>query len=188
MCCFAEMKTGKYTTTKKSKTKQPSNQLPPRLAQVADLAAEYINAWTKKELNRLQQNTKPICVQITDGYLVGKFTVKKLPTEQWRVIDSGGVLVNDFYHKMGAILYCIQYSSNKLIAARELLLLDREFTKHDSDIRVYRHNISRALATKDYFTYDKLVARLDLSVKKKAVAEDNLKKTFNRAKYYKIWE
>lgn len=188
MCCFAEMKTVKYTTTKRSKNKKQKEQLPPEVAVVADLASTYISSWTKKELQRLQQDTKPICVPLSDGYIIGKFTLKKLPTEQWRVTDIEGLQIHDFYYKLGAVLYAIFYSKNSLVAAKELLVLDSEFSKHDNDMRMYKHSINRAIANKNYFLYDKLVARLDVSKQRKEIAGNELQRIFARAKFYKIWE
>lgn len=188
MCCYAEMKTGKYTTTKKSKNKKQKEQLPPEIAVVADLASTYIASWTKRELQRLQQETKPLCIPIKDGYMVGKFTIKKLPTEQWQVTDCDNLHIHDFYYKLGSILYAVFNSKNQLVAAKEVLTLDREYSKHDNDIRMYKYNITRALANKNYFLYDKLVARLDLSKQRKQIVGDELTRIFARAKFYKIWE
>jgi hypothetical protein len=186
MCCYAEMKTVKYTTTKKSKNKQ--GPLPAEVAVIADLASTYIASWTKKELQRLQHDIKPICVPIKGGYIVGKYTIKKLDTEQWRVFDQDHAKIQDFYYKQGAILFAIYSSKNHLITAKELLSLDAEFTKHDNDIRMYKYSIDRAIANKNYFLYDKLISRLDVSKKKKELANEGLQRLFNKAKYYKIWE
>lgn len=188
MCCYAEMKTGKYTTTRKSKNKKQKEKLPPEIAAVADVASTYIASWTKRELQRLQQETKPICFPVKDGYIVGKYTVKKLPTEQWRVTDVDNLHIHDFYYKLGAILYAIFSSKNQLVSAKEVLTLDVEFSKHDNDIRMYRHSITRAASNKNYFLYDKLVARLDVSRQRKEIAGAELQRIFNKAKFYKIWE
>lgn len=191
MCCYAKMKTGKYTTTKKSKTKKkkaPINLKPTEVSVLSNLATEYISQWTKAELQKLQQSPAPLCIPINNGYLIGKYTVQQLPTQQWQVRDQHGEILHSFYHKLGAVFYAVYQSKNHLVAAQQLLALDREFTKHDNDIRIYKHTINRANLAKDYFTIDRVTSRLDISTKKREIAEDNLTKTFNRAKYYKIWD
>lgn len=190
MCCYAEMKTGKSTTTKKSKPNYKTKLTKAQNAevkQVVDIAASYITNWTKTELGKIQVAT-PVCVPIKNGYMVGTYRATQLPNQQWQVLDGNGELVHCFYHKRSAILYCLYMCKSKFMAAGEVLTLDREFTKQDMDLRVYKYNLDRAILRKDYFTVDRLVARIELSTKRREVAEDNLTKTFNRAKYYKIWD
>jgi hypothetical protein len=184
------MKTGKYTTTKKSKTKKkpPINLTSAEVAEISGLASQYISQWTKTELQKLQQLPTPVCIPISNGYIIGKYTVRRMPTQQWEVADNHNDILHTFYHKLGAVFYAIYQSKNQLGAAQDLLAYDREFTKHDNDIRVYKYTIDRAKLQKDYFTVDRVTARMEISLKKREFAEDNLTKTFNRAKYYKIWD
>lgn len=182
----------KSSTKRKSKAK--SNLTPERLAEVEQgiaQAVRYIDDWKRREIANLatkQQTDIPICVPIKkDAYLVGKYGVKRV-NKIWHVIDSVTEKEEYFSRRSSAVAYALCIQTRHIKLAKEILTHDSDVIRLSEHLDVYKLKANRARSKKDYWRVDHfniLASRAEYQLED---AKNQLEKSMDLAKYFKIWE
>lgn len=161
--------------------------MPQEVSKFVDLAADYIQHWTKTELRKIQTSQLPICIPIKSGYKIGTFVLRVYKNKKCDVATEQG-LVHTFEDKRSAILYAIYTLKRHYKTADTILKLDIEINKNYADIQAWRNRITKAQIQKDYDTIDIRQARLEIAEKTLEQARIEISKIYLTAKYNKIWD
>ena len=181
----------KSPTRKKSKSKRPVD--PAQLAEIEQgvkRAVEYIDNWKKRELEQLTLKTKgtPICIPISKTALVvGRYGIKK-EGQNWVTVNSIDSSMHNFSRRATAIVYTLCDQKNQKRLARDILHYDTEVIKITEEIETYSYKKECAKRKRDYWRidhFDILGSRAEFRLEE---AMNQLEKSINLAKYFKIWE
>jgi len=174
----------------KSRTKRKSakDRMPQEVSQMVDLAADYIQHWTRNELHRIQSGNAPICIPIKSGYLIGTYTLRTYSNKKCDVFDNTANLVHTFEDKRSAVLYTIYTIKRQYKAADNIRNLDIEINKNYTDTQAWRNHIAKARKRRDYDTVDIRTSRLEIAEKDLELARNEISKIYLAAKYNKIWD
>ncbi len=149
--------------------------------QLVDHAANYIINWTKQELKKF--NTQPVVIQTGDyEFLVGKYRIKGISKKCWSV-HVHDQLQHDFTCKANAILYSLCETNCDFDAAKDLLELDNQIGKLETDLEQYKHTLA---LTKDKFKTELYFHRYLHTKYQYQSLNEILKKTLKSAKYTKF--
>lgn len=178
-----------------SRTKKKRNQVYKKLGlthgqveQAADLTTQYLKLWTEKELKRLTIDQKlPVCLPNGNhGFLIGKYHMRSIRSNCWRVLDHNEEFVHDFARKLSAVFYCFATQANKIGLADKILNADIRVGKLESEQDFYTYTRQQSLKKKDYFRLDLANSRSVNAGMQLSEAIEELEKTINTAKYLQV--
>ena len=181
----------KSSTRKKSKNKPEIT--PEQIAQAeqgVEQAIKYINDWKRRELFSLATTpTKelPVCIPINkDAYLIGRLGLKR-HGNKWIVIDSTDNAEYLFIKRSTAIIYslCTQTGRQKL--ARNILQHESSVIKISEDVETFKFRKETAQRKRDYWRVDHFDIMENSAAHKLEAAKNQLEKSLQLAKYFKIW-
>jgi hypothetical protein len=173
-------------------SKKQRKQKAYRLAeqQVAEeLVAAYLGWWAAQEVQRLVNKGAVLVLPAESGtgYRIGYFkTVKE--GEWWRVINERSSQELMFSGKFPAVFYCLFECKQLYKKSQELLNQDNIVRQLDNDSRLFRHKYKRACELKNSFAQDLWLARSSDVNPRLTLAQEELQKLINSAKYIKIWD
>lgn len=154
---------------------------------VAEAAHQYVQNWTRVEAQKMAQRDLVI-LPTSWGLQVGKYAVKNI-ARMWHVYNCFDELVDAFTCRQSAVTYCILHQTNKFNLARKLQLEDTRLSKLTQDQFNYAGRRIKAIKNKDTLVVDVIDARLSETNSLISLAQNDLEKTLNKAKYLKgIWE
>jgi hypothetical protein len=162
--------------------------MPQEVSQMVDLAADYIQHWTRTELQRIQNNPQPICIPIKSGYLIGTYRLKVSPNKRCEIYNSSQELIHTFEDKRSAVLYTIYTIKRQYKTADNILKLDTEINKNYADTQAWKNHIVKARKRQDHDTADIRQARLEIAEKTLENTRNEISKIYLTAKYTKIWD
>jgi len=146
---------------------------------------EKIKRFATEELAKLNNQELPFCYQIGTDLIVGKYKIKKINDNCWRVLEND-LDFFDFYLRKNAIFYCILQHKNQLQIATELKSNDQVLGKLELDAIQYRHRYNQAILTDDTFKTELYSSRYLETVSRIDGVKKQIKKTFGMAKYIKV--
>jgi hypothetical protein len=169
---------------KKKKQSAPSKK---EVANIAELAHQYVQHWARTEAQKLVKN-ELIILPTKWGMQVGKYACKA-KGKDWHVHNAFDELIDVFTCKQSAVTYCVLEQTNRFIMARDLLRQDTRISKLQQDKTYYANRKVKAAKSKDGLTMDVLDARMSEVDSLLNLAEQDLEETLKKAKYLKgIWE
>jgi hypothetical protein len=173
--------------TVKSSIKNESEDL--KILKAAITAtATYINQWTEHEVNALSVKDKMPYIYPIDnlGFIIGHYRVLNHNGEwQVRTYDN---LVHTFTEKLSAIFYVLCELTRRYKLSNNLLMADSNVGRLRNDVVHYENSVRKSKVNKDYVSSDIWVARLTEANLQLRIANAELKKSLNTAKYIKYWE
>jgi len=127
----------------------------------------------------------PVCLDLGDDhYIIGSFEIHGKGAHRWTVIkDHRNVQV--FYSKTSAIYYCVFESVQQYRQADKILGYDRLAGKFYDDYEFYRRKMEK---TKNAEHRDTIVFKYQEAKMRYEHARQELAKTLELAKYYKVWD
>lgn len=168
----------------------PAEQLA-QLEQGVDKAIKYVNEWKKRELFQMAANPKkgniPICIPVgRTSYVVGQYGVIK-EGEVWAAVSSVDNAKYNFSRRSTAMVYalCDQTGHKKL--ARSILQHDTNVIKITEELNACLHKKECASRKKDYWRVDHFYIMVTSAEFRLVEAKNQLEKSIQLAKYFKIW-
>lgn len=151
---------------------------------VAELAAIKVARWQKRETARLlsTQSNNVYIFPTKRGYKIGGYTITNAENH-WEVRSRGEC--ERFSTKAQAVIWTTLSHKSKHTLAREFKDAQRLVDKYLQDIMYYKHSIR---CSKDDFRRGALWNRVEDALFHLQLAQNNLRKTLNSAKYIKLWE
>ena len=174
--------------TAASSTKNASQDAK-ELKQILDATALYISQWTEQELRTISKRENMPYIWPIDkvGHVIGHYRVLN-NNGIWQVRDSDNKLIHIFTEKTSAIFYVLCDVTKRYNLSRKLLVADMEVNNLRNDIIHYEASIRRAKVNKNYDSVDIWRARLQNATIELSIANQELQKSLNSAKYIKYWE
>jgi len=152
---------------------------------------EYVNTWQKNELLKLttENSTKvPVCVRLSNNsYLVGQHAVK-YQNNLWKVYDIPCEREYEFGRRASAFIYSLSVQIGRRELAQAILSEEQSVLLYEDQVQRFQYSKNRALNRKDYWNYDYFNSLYTNSQCKLEAAKKRLEKSFNLAKYFKIWK
>ena len=102
--------------------------------------------------------------------------------------NSDNELIHIFVEKHSAIFYVLCDLTQRYNLARRLKTMDSSVNKLRNDIMHYESSIKRAKVNKKYDSVDIWKSRLYNANTELEIANQELQKSLNSAKYIKYWE
>lgn len=181
----------KFFTKRKSRTKVQPEQIQ-QLSQSIDQAVQYVSDWQRKELINMSMaqtaDSLPICIPVgRDRYVVGSYGLQR-QAALWQVTKADQIEPVYFSTRSTALLYllCVQTRHKNL--AKEIQQYDTAIIKLREDYDLYTNRLQKARKKKDYWRVDHLVNRSSDIECKLNEAKNQLRKSIDLAKYFKIWD
>jgi hypothetical protein len=170
-----------------SSTKSESKDIRTLKAAISATAA-YINQWTEHEVNSISIKDKMPYIYPIDniGYIIGHYRVLNKNGE-WQV-RTHDKLVHVFTEKLSAIFYVLCELTRRYRLSNNILSADSNVGRLRNDTVHYETSAKRAKVNKEYEKYDIWVARLTEANLQLRIANTELRKSLNTAKYIKYWE
>jgi hypothetical protein len=174
--------------TAASSTRKESQDLA-NVKKFVEATALYISRWTEHETHKISiSKNMPYIWPIEGlGYIIGHYRVLN-NKGSWQVRDSDNVLIHAFTEKLCAVFYVLCDSTRRYNLARNLILADTNVNRLRNDVIHYEASVKRAKTSKNYDRVDIWKARLYDSMLQLTVANQELQKSLNSAKYIKYWE
>lgn len=168
-------------------TKKESQDVKTLKAAIAATAA-YLNQWTEHQVSSLSVKDKmPYIFPLGDlGFIIGHYRV--LNHKGYWQVRSADTLVHTFTEKLSAIFYVLCELTKRYKLSGNLKSNDEIVSKLRNDIAHYEASVKRAKVNKDYVSADIWKARLHDATIRLQVANEELRKSLNTAKYIKYWE
>jgi hypothetical protein len=120
------------------------------------------------------------------GFIIGHYRVLN-KNDEWQV-RTHDRLVHTFTEKLSAIFYVLCELTKRYRLSGSLLLTDGTVGRLRNDVVHYEKSIRKAKVNKDYDSVDIWVARLTEANLQLRIANAELRKSLNTAKYIKYWE
>lgn len=181
----------KSSTKRKYRTKPAPEQVE-QIETGVDRAVKYIASWQRQELLSLALSQKtgdlPVCVPIKkDTYIVGKCGLKR-SGKLWEVTSPYNQESLHFSRKVTALIYllCVQTKYPKL--AKEILHHDREIIRLVEELEYYNYSLEKSKRKQDWWKVDHYTNRSSNVEFKLLEARNQLEKSIDLAKYFKIWD
>lgn len=157
------------------------------IADIAELAHEYVQHWTRSEAQKLIKE-ELIILPTKQGLQVGKYAIKHA-NKRWFVYNFNNELVDIFTCKQSAVFYAVLDQRQQYNKAWSLQRQDTRVSKLEQDKTNYIYRRSKAIKKCDFVTSSILDARLAEVESSLALAQAELEKTLFQAKYLKgLWE
>jgi hypothetical protein len=121
------------------------------------------------------------------GFIIGHYRVLNKSGE-WQVRTHSNALVHTFTEKLSAIFFVLCELTKRYKLSGNLLSADSSVGRLRNDIIHYEASIKRAKVNKEYDKADIWVARLTEANLQLRIANTELRKSLNTAKYIKYWE
>lgn len=180
----------KYSTKRKFKYRASQDEIAV-VEQNVNSTVEYVKNWKRKELVNFaftKTNKIPVVIPIDkDAYIIGRFGLKK-ENGTWKLSDIIEDQHFNFSKRSSAVLYavCSQMGQHKI--ANEIQLYDSDVLRIAHQLEIFNYKLQRAIQKKDSWRTDYfriLSSRANFRLQD---AKNQLEKTTNLAKYFKIWE
>ena len=172
------------TASVKKKTKVPGKK---DVANIAELAHQYVQHWARTEAQKLVKD-ELVILPTKWGMQVGKYACKAKGSD-WHVFNTFNELIDVFTCKQSAVTFCVLEHTSRFIMANELRRQDTRISKLLQDKAYYANRKIKAAKAKDGLTMDVLDARIAEADSLLNLAEQDLEETLKKAKYLKgIWE
>lgn len=160
-----------------------------------DQAVEYVDQWKRKELfsfaiNPPKSDTIPVCIPIgKNTYVIGSFGLKKNDTV-WTVTSADRRVNYNFMTRSSAVVYsiCVQTGRKKL--AQDILDRNNDLFRLQNRLVEFQYLQAKAQKKKDkdYWRLDYYTIMAESAEFAIIDAKNQLEKSLNLAKYFKIWE
>lgn len=182
----------KSPTRKKSKTKTVIT--PEHVAeaqQQVEQAIKYINDWKRQELFNMVKarpsRETPICIPINQNtYLIGQAGLKKTGS-RWTIIEGPEGAEHSFTKRSTAIIYTLCKQTGRQKLADKILQHETKVTKVTEDVETFRFRKDSAIRKRDYWRVDYFDIMENCAAYKLESAKNQLEKSLQLAKYFKIW-
>lgn len=150
---------------------------------------EKIDRWALRELSVMSKNSAyPIIFQTgSRTYIIGAHELNHITDRCYRVTYDGR-LVHDFFNQKAATLYCVCFKLGLSPLAIELLRLDQNLSKAESDFYNYATRLKSINKGTDDFKRQLWITRYTEAKEAVKIAREDLKKTLESAKYNKVIE
>ena len=174
--------------TAASSTKNASQDLA-KAKKFVEATAVFISRWTEQELQTISNKEKMPYIWPIDnlGYVIGHYRVLN-NKGAWQVRDSDNKLIQTFTEKLSAVFYVLCDLTRRYNLARKLGVADATVNRLRNDVVHYEASIRRAKVNKNYDSVDIWRARLQNATIELSIANQELQKSLNSAKYIKYWE
>lgn len=171
-----------------SSTKSASRDLA-KAKKFVEATAMYISRWTEQELQSISNKENMPYIWPIDnlGFVIGHYRVLN-NRGIWQVRDQDNILIHAFTEKLSAVFYVLCDLTQRYNLARNLRNADTEVNRLRNDMIHYEASVKRAKAAKDFDKADIWKARLYDANIRLQVANQELRKSLNSAKYIKYWE
>ena len=171
-----------------SSTKKESKEMASLKAAIT-ATATYLNQWTEHQVSSLSIKDKiPYIYPIGNlGYVIGHYRVVNNHGE-WQVRTTDNKIIHAFTEKLCAVFYVLCELTKRYRLSGNLLLADTTVGMLKNNIVHYEASAKRAKVNKDYERYDIWAARLSDATLHLQMANTELRKSLNSAKYIKYWE
>lgn len=127
----------------------------------------------------------PVCLDLgNDHYIIGSFAISSNGAHRWPVAKDDKTL-HVFYSKMSAMYYCVFESVQQYQHADKILRYDRLAGKFYDDYEFYR---SKMLKTRNAEHRETVSFKYQEAKMRYEHARQELAKTLELAKYYKVWD
>jgi len=180
----------KYSTKRKFKYKAQREEID-LVEQNVNQTVNYINDWKRKELVHLalyKSNKTPVCIPISkNSYLIGKFGMRKTEST-WILTNLVEEKNYEFSKRSSAVLYAICYQVGRYKLANEIMLYDSDVLRLRDQSEILKYKLENAIAKKDHWRIDYFNILSTRASFRLQDAKNQLEKTTNLAKYFKIWE
>ena len=147
-----------------------------------------LDAWARKEYNKLPQHSYPIFLEITDkSWLVGSYTLTQLGQHSWQLVQDDKI-VHIFYSKQAAVFYAVFTKFKQYSTADNILTADRTTAKLKDELDFYTGKLAKNRKSTDSFKLQLWQSRYVDTKTRFQSAREELEKRLNSAKYNKIWD
>jgi len=184
----------KSPTRKKRKAKIDS-ETADQINQAIETAVDYVNKWKRKELINIVTSPDksaglPVCVPIKkNAYIIGKHGLTK-DDNIWRLTEANTNQSHLFVYRSSAVVYSICTQTGKPKLAQDILKCNQDIIRLQTRLEEFKYLSDKAKRKKDkdywrldYYTIMTESAEFDI-----IDAKNQLEKSINLAKYFKIWE
>ena len=182
----------------KSRTKKkPQHQITEEdtqiIKQTIEKAVSYVTEWKRKQLVSLalkpDPKTIPVCIPITKtDYVIGQYGLKRVPNKYWQIHNSITGKEDRFVNRTSAVVYCICEQTGKPKLAKEVLEYNSQLLRMYSRLEEFKYLQDRACKKKDYWRVDYYTIMAESAEFAIHDAKNQLEKSINLAKYFRIWE
>jgi len=190
MCSIGKIKMAQSRTSKKINKKIYKKAQNQALAETATTVMAYlIEHWTADELDRMSRNGDMLFIDLGKGYYrVGRFNLRRITPQCWRVTDLTNRLIHDFFNKQAAVFFCMYETKHHFTSSNKILHSDIRLGRMNDALYQYNIKLKKAEESGDGWRLDLYLARIS-GIKPMFDAEEtNLLKTINHAKYSKVWD
>lgn len=156
---------------------------------LVNLAIDRVDKWARKELEIIRHSKDiPFCIPLTPNkWAVGSFEIHHQSPTAFVVIQ-GDNLIHTFYSKQAAIFYTVFSKLHYYKMADKLLSKDQKVGKCYNDLEFYSKKLKNHKVSKNDFKYQLYYSRYLEAKSLFNLSIEDLEKTLNLAKYYKIWD
>jgi hypothetical protein len=184
----------KSPTRKKQKAKLDSKTAV-QLDQAINQAVEYVNSWKRKELINIvtgptPRDSIPVCVPVKkDTYIIGNHGLTKTAGE-WRLTEANSAKTYSFVYRSSAVVYSICSQIGKPQLAQDILERNQDIIRLQNRLEEFRYLQDKAKRKKDkdYWRLDYYNIMSESAEFAIVDAKNQLEKSLNLAKYFRIWE
>lgn len=180
----------KRSTRKKSVKRFPQEKIE-EIKQGIDQAVDYIKEWKRTQLLSLagKSSTKiPVCIPVKKNtYIMGRHGLTKRG-QFWEVYDSSDESTKIFSCRPSAVVYSLSTQTKRYKLAKEVAERDERIINIRSRIDLFRARKESARKKQDYWRYDYFDILCNSEEYHLEDAKNQLGKSLNLAKYFKIWE
>jgi len=190
MCSIGRIKMAQSRISKKHNSKIYAKAKKQAIAETATTVMSYlIDHWTQDELDRMCHGGDMVFIDLGQNYYrVGRYNLRKLNAQCWRVTDMTHHWIHDFFNKQAAVFFCMFETKQHYAASYKILHADQRLGRMHESMLYYTMKLKKADQTGDSWRKDLYLARIS-GVKPQYEAEEtNLQKTLTHAKYSKVWD
>lgn len=186
---MAKSRTPKKSKIKYSGTPEQKQQLA-EVTQAVNNAASYVKNWKLKELATMAEskNSAPTCIPLgRNGLLIGKLAIKPAGSE-WELMEYNKDYSRFFNSQASAVAFALCKQTGRIRLAEEIIAKDSKLSELQNKMANFRYNLANAYKKKDYWRVDLFSILSENMEMQLEDAKNQLQKTLNLTKYFKIWE
>lgn len=188
---MAKSRTPKKSKIKYSGTPEQKQQLA-EVTQAVNNAASYVKNWKLKELVNMAEskNSVPTCIPIgRNGLLIGKLVIKPATAPgEWELIEYNRDYSRFFTSQSSAVAFALCKQTGRIRMADDILAKDAKLVALEIKLANYQYNLTLARKKKDYWRVDLFSILTENLVMQLEDAKNQLQKTLNLTKYFKLLE
>lgn len=162
--------------------------------QAINAAVNYVKSWKRNELITLAsnppKNTLPVCIPVKrDAYVIGRHGLKK-DNGLWTLHTQDYNESHEFVYRSSAVVYSICSQTGRKKLAQEILNSNQEILRLQRRLQEFQYLFDKARRKKDkdYWRLDHYTIMMESAEFAVIDAKNELEKSINLAKYFKIWE